>query len=185
MRLNIRKPGCRRARNPFGRSSERGGSVILAAVALPLLLTFLLAIVDIGRVVFLGAEVNTAAHAVRRAVEENPDALARPDDLYAVAMRASPSLASDEVELSVRVRVGDAKDQAYGHKLFDRDKRDFFERPARVRTRDIEADVSVRGHYLTVVGMLISGLQGASDQVFCCESQARGLIDETTEGGVW
>lgn len=185
MLLNIQKPVCRRVRNPFGLASERGGSVVVAAVALPLLLTFLLAIGDIGRVVFLGAEANTAAHAVRRAVEERPDMISRPGDLYATALDASPLLAGNEVELRVHVEVGDAEEQAYGHKLFDRGERAFFERPARVRTRDITADVSVQGRYTTVVGMLISRLQGAYDQEFCCKAQAQGLIDETVEGGVW
>lgn len=165
--------------------SERGGSVVVAAVALPLLLTFLLALLDIGRVVFLAAETDTAAHAVRCLVEAQAESASRPGDLDRSAREASPSLGGEGLELDIVASVGEVERREYGHKLFDGKERAFFERSAQVSTRPLEVTVSVRGYYLTPVGALIAQASGVPDASFSCKAHVRGLVDETIEGGVW
>ena len=63
---------------------------MVAVAAMPLLLTFLFAAIDLGRVAFLGAEASTAAHAVCRFVETTPSETAFPDRLRVAALEAAP-----------------------------------------------------------------------------------------------
>lgn len=156
-----------------------------AVVALPLLLSLLCASLDIGRVVFLGAEVNSAAHAVCRRVEAHPQAAASSKELAKVALEASPSLGGEGLALSATASVGSVEQQVYGHKLRDTEWGGFRERPARVQTRPVTVSVSVKGRYLTPVGALIARATGVGDGSFTCRSAARGTVDATVEGGAW
>lgn len=185
MRLN-NLTRCREVKvRSFGVSSEQGGSVVVAAIGLPLLMMFLLVTFDLGRVVFFAAEVNSAAHAVRCLMEAQTDSAPCSDDLRREALLASPSLAGEGVTLEIEVITGEVEYQKYGHQLYDDELHVFFERPAQVASRPLKVMVAVRGHYLTPIGGLIAQAGGDDDGAFTCRTRVRGSLDETIEGGVW
>ena len=149
--------------------SERGGSVVVAVAAMPLLLAFLFAAIDLGRVAFLGAEASTAAHAVCRCVEAAPSAAGSPDRLREAALEAAPSLGAAELELSAAAEVGDAVEREIAYRLHDDEDGSFAVRTLRARTR-----------YLTPLGSLLS--EKGADPAFACTARACGSIDETARG---
>lgn len=152
----------------------------MAVVAMPILLTFLFAAIDLGRVVFLGSEAGTAAHAVCRRVTTRPASASSPDELREAAVEAAPSLAGEGLDLSLDVGVGDVEECALAYRLYDDEAGSFLPRTVRTRTRPVEATVAVSGRYLTPLGALLS--RGAGEAAFRCSAQARGSIDETAEG---
>ena len=169
----------------FGVSSEQGGSVVVAAIGLPLLMMFLLVTFDLGRVIFFAAEVNNAAHAVRCLVEAQSDSVFRSDDLNREALLASPSLGGEGLTLEVAAIIEEVEHQKYGHQLYDNEQQTIFERSSQVSSRSLEVTVEIRGHYLTPIGALIAQVGGYEDALFTCKARVRGSIDETIGGGVW
>ena len=155
--------------------SERGGSVVVAVAAMPLLLAFLFAAIDLGRVAFLGAEASTAAHAVCRCVEAAPSAAGSPDRLREAALEAAPSLGAAELEL-----VGDAVEREIAYRLHDDEDGSFAVRALRARTRSVAVELTVRARYLTPLGSLLS--EKGADPAFACTARACGSIDETARG---
>ena len=151
----------------------------MAVVAMPILLTFLFAAIDLGRVVFLGAEAGTAAHAVCRRVAARPASASSSDELREAAVEAAPSLAGEGLDLSIDVDVGDVEECSFAYRLYDDEADSFLSRTIRTRTRPVEASVAVRGRYLTPLGTLLS--KGADGAAFSCSAQARGVVDETAE----
>lgn len=160
--------------------SERGGSAVVAVAAMPLLLAFLFAAIDLGRIAFLGAEASTAAHAVCRYVEATPSAAAFPDRLRQAALEAAPSLGAAELELSVAAEVGDAVEREIAYRLHDDEDGSFAVRNVRARTCPIAVELSVRARYLTPLGSLLS--QEGPGPVFSCTARACGTVDETARG---
>lgn len=156
----------------------------MAIVALPLLLVFLFAVIDLGRVVFLGAEANTAAYAVCRRVEDRPETARSHEALQEAAVEASPSLAGEGLKLEVVAAVGEIEERTFVYRLRDGEDDSFSERPARTQTRSVEVHLAVGAGYLTPLGTLIASAQGKPEASFLCEARVQGLIDETVDGGV-
>ena len=138
---------------------------MVAVAAMPLLLTFLFAAIDLGRVAFLGAEASTAAHAVCRFVEATPSETAFPDRLR---------------ELSVSAEVGGAVEREIAYRLHDDEDGSFAVRSVCTRTCPVAVELSVRARYLTPIGSLLS--QEESGPVFSCTARACGSVDETARG---
>ena len=81
-----------------GRSlSERGGSVVSFVLALPILLAFFCAAVDLGRAVFLGMALEDAAYAACRAVCSEGAEGATSDALRDAVLLEAPALSGDIV----------------------------------------------------------------------------------------
>ena len=140
---------------------------MVAVAAMPLLLAFLFAAIDLGRVAFLGAEASTAAHAVCRCVEAAPSAAGSPDRLREAALEAAPSL-------------GAAVEREIAYRLHDDEDGSFAVRALRARTRSVAVELTVRARYLTPLGSLLS--EKGADPAFACTARACGSIDETARG---
>ena len=158
--------------------------MMVAVVALPLLLVFLFAVIDLGRLAFLSAEINTAAHAVCRLVEERPQLAQQAKALRQAAREASPSLSTEDIDLLVFAQVGDQTEQAYEYRIHDSSSRGFARIPSQVKVRPLKVIIEIRTSYITEIGAALSLAQGMSDGEFFCQASAQGVIDETLKGGV-
>lgn len=155
---------------------------MVAVMALPLLLVFLFAVVDLGRVVFLRAEADTAAHAVCRQVQEQGVG-ALPEDLQAAALAAAPSLAGDSIRISIERSFGPVESRERTHRIYDQASNTFAERSAHMEVRSVEVSIRIEGRYLTPLGSLLASSEGLSDAVFSFSTQARRSVDLGEEGG--
>lgn len=166
------------------RRTEYGSSVVMFVVALPLLLVFLFAVVDLGRAVFLHMAVDDAAYAAcRAAAGQAPDGVSE-SMLRQAAVAASPALDNDSLSLDMTVRYGDPDSIAYEHRWYDEGAGAFASRPSHARRRTIEVACTVRGAYLTPLGTALSLADGRDGTSFEYRAEARGVCDETVEGGV-
>lgn len=161
---------------------ERGSSVVTFVVALPLLLMFLFAVVDLGRSVFLSMALNDAAHAVCREASGHPSGDVAESQLRAAAFAAAPALDHDDVRLDMSVRFGEYEDRAYAHWFYNDATEAYDERTSYVRSRPVEVALVLEGSYLTPLGaVLASGDAGR----FAFRAQTIGAADATVEGGSW
>ena len=136
-------------------------------IALPLLLLFLFAVVDLGRSVFLSMALDDAAHAVCEA-----------------AFAAAPALDRDDLHLDVSVRYGEFEDRPYEHRFYNERTDAYDERTSFARSRPVEVSLVLEGAYLTPLGAgLSSGGEGSGR--FAFRAQVRGAADATVEGGAW
>ena len=154
-------------------------------LALPLLLVFLFAVVDLGRTVFLNMALGDAAHAACRAVCASGSGSAAVEVAREAALAASPSLAAEGLWLQVSVDVGDREEESYAHRLYDAEARSFVERPSKVAHRDVRVELELKGAHLTPVGSLLAEAAGREGAGFSYASSATGERDATVEGGVW
>lgn len=169
-----------------GRSlSERGGSVVSFVLALPILLAFFCAAVDLGRAVFLGMALEDAAYAACRAVCSEGAEGATSDALRDAALLEAPALSGDGLTLEVSVQVGEVQRERYAHRLFDAETGSFLERPSQTACRPVRVALRLKGTYLTSVGALAATASGEGEAGFSYEAAAVGTIDETVEGGSW
>lgn len=154
-------------------------------LALPLLLTLLFAVVDLGRTVFLGMALEDAAHAACRAVCSPGTNSGTVEAAERAAFAASPALAAEGLQLEASVDVGGREEEAYAHRLYDAGEESFRERPSMVARRSVRVDLKLRGSYLTPVGALLAAAEGRESAQFAFAASARGERDETVEGGAW
>ena len=156
--------------------SERGGSVVAFVIALPLLLLFLFAVVDLGRSVFLSMALDDAAHAVCEAASGHPAGDVAESQLREAAFAAAPALDRDDLHLDVSVR--------YEHRFYNERTDAYDERTSFARSRPVEVSLVLEGAYLTPLGAgLSSGGEGSGR--FAFRAQVRGAADATVEGGAW
>lgn len=155
-------------------------------VALPLLLLFLFAVVDLGRSVFLSMALDDAVHAVCREASGHPAGDAAESQLREAAFAAAPALARDDMRLEVSVRYGDVEDRAYAHRFFNDATDAYDERTSYARSRPVEVSLGLEGRYLTPLGAALSGgSEGEGAGRFVFHAQVRGVADATVEGGAW
>lgn len=155
-------------------------------IALPLLLLFLFAVVDLGRSVFLSMALDDAAHAVCREASGHPTGDAAESQLRAAALAAAPALERDGLHLVVSVRYGEVEDRAYAHRFYNEATGAYDERTSYARSRPVEVSLVLEGAYLTPLGAaLSSGGEGAGAGRFAFRAEIRGVADATVEGGVW
>lgn len=172
------------ASHEVGRPAERGSSVVAFVLALPILLAFLFAVVDVGRAVFLHMALEDAAHAACRVAADRP-AEATAAGLHKAAVAASPALSGDGLRLVVSARFGEAQTTTYVHRLPAGEPGVFEEREAHVRFRPIEVEAVLEGRYLTPLGSALAFAGGSGDSSFRFVSISTGVSDETVEGGAW
>ena len=164
--------------------SERGGSVVAFVIALPLLLLFLFAVVDLGRSVFLSMALDDAAHAVCEAASGHPAGDVAESQLREAAFAAAPALDRDDLHLDVSVRYGEFEDRPYEHRFYNERTDAYDERTSFARSRPVEVSLVLEGAYLTPLGAgLSSGGEGSGR--FAFRAQVRGAADATGEGGAW
>lgn len=187
-RLAVR-PACEKGRRGrqdarFG-GSEFGGSVVTFVIALPLLLTFLCAVLDLGRTVFLHIAIDDAAHAACRVAASVPVGSASEQAVRAASLAASPALASNDLRLTATVDYGEAESVSYPHHVYDGAAGGFEELPAEARRRRVNVSVRLEGSYLTPFGTLLSAAAGRDDSGFSYRAESTGYVDATVEEGLW
>ena len=160
---------------------ERGGSVVALAVALPLLLTFLCATVDLGRTVFLGIALNDAAYAAARAAAAQPDGTISTDELLAAARAGAPAVGGGGLDLAGSVFVGSEEARRVPQRVFDANAGSFEQRPVEARRRPITVQLSLRGRYLTPVGAAVAASRGDADARFELRASFSSEWDGTVE----
>lgn len=167
------------------RPCEHGSSVVTFVLALPLLVVFLFAIMDVGRTVFLHMALADAAHAACQVVVDDSEDGVTQSALREAALTAAPALAVEGLSVSVKVRYGDTQTESYGHRLYDEESAAFEKRISQIEKREVVVTVGLEGSYLTPLGNALSVAQGRSDSGFSHEAQATGVIDTTVKGGSW
>lgn len=159
--------------------------MVVFVIALPLLLLFLFAVIDLGRTVFLSMALNDAAHAVCRTVSEQAGQSASESQMRQAAFEASPALDRDGLRLRIAVQYGELEDRAYAHRFYDEAAGRYDERVSHTSTRAVEVSVELEGAYLTPLGDALSGAAGEGAGRFVYRAQASGVADATVEGGSW
>lgn len=164
-------------------TSECGSSVVMFVVALPLLLVFLFAVVDLGRTVFLHMALDDAAHAACRAACSYSAGEGSKAKLERAALSASPGLGGEALSLDVSASYGQPEEVPYAHRWYDGNAEGFMVRPSFAVRRTVEVECVLRGTYLTPLGAALSG-EGAAGSSFVYRARAQGVCDETAGGGL-
>ena len=125
-------------------------------IALPLLLLFLFAVVDLGRSVFLSMALDDAAHAVCEAASGHPAGDVAESQLREAAFAAAPALDRDDLHLDVSVRYGEFEDRPYEHRFYNERTDAYDERTSFARSRPVEVALVLEGAYLTPLGAGLS-----------------------------
>lgn len=164
--------------------NQRGGSVVVLVMSLPLVLLLLCAALDFGRLVFLHMELENAAANICRDVEEGTMTTCGVDALSAVAFEVSPSLEADGLTLSIDFDFAESEEGSYRHRFYSRVDDGFVGRLSHTRERPFEVTLSLEGDCLTPIGGLMAPMFGGVDG-FDLVVRSTGCMDETVEGGVW
>lgn len=156
---------------------EAGSSVIVFVMTLPLLLLFLCALIDFGRVVFVQMAVDDAAQAACRRACEGTSAGDSASSAQGAAERAvSEALGGDGAAISVQtqVGVGVVEHVEYARRCYDPQAQSFAEVPSGVDSRKVEVSVKAQVAGLTPVGAGAARLAG-QDGGFRVEAEAAGV----------
>lgn len=147
------------------RAVAEGSSAVTFVMALPALAMLLCAVVDLGRVAYLGIEADAAAqaacrYAAERLSEGAPDVAA--DAVRDEALRHSPSLASPGVRLEANVACGDEQAVSVSRKVYDPDSEGFAVREAQLSQRGVSVTLQIGVSCLTPVGAAVACGDGFS-----------------------
>lgn len=163
--------------------SEVGGSIVAFLLVLPLLLTFLFAVVDLGRTVFLNMALEDAASAACRVACASGEETPSQEALRVEALAASPALGNGELSLKVQVSRGEPVNDAQVLRIFDEEAGTFVEYPAQRAHRSVRVELALEGVYLTPVGSLIAAASGRADSTFEYRATAAGETAGILEEG--
>lgn len=152
-------------------------------LVLPLLLTFLFAVVDLGRTVFLNMALEDAASAACRMACTSDKESPSEEALRMAALTASPALGDGKLSLKAQVWRGDPKTEEQVLRIFDEEAGVFVEYPAQTARRTVRVELVLEGAYLTPVGSLIAAASGRADSTFDYRAAAAGEITGTLEEG--
>ncbi len=156
---------------------EAGSSVIVFVMTLPLLLLFLCALIDFGRVVFMQMAVDDAAQAACRQACEGTSAGDSAALAQATAERAvSEALRGDGASVSAQTQasVGAPERVEYARRRYDPQARSFIEIPSGVDSRTVKVAVRAQVVCLTPVGLAAARAAG-EDGGFRVEAEAAGV----------
>lgn len=142
---------------------EAGSSAVTFVLALPILAVFLCCAIDFGRVVFLNMALEDAAHA---ACQEASQASSRleggvaEEAVRAAVFAEAPALGADGLDVSVRVGFGEPHESLIPHHVSEGGGKGHSVRHFALSSRQIEAEVTLSGRFLTPVGAAALALQG-------------------------
>lgn len=161
---------------------EAGGSAVSFVMVLPILITLMCAIVDLGRLAFMGTELESATQTVCRRMADRVSlsgaALPSSCDITEALSDASPSPSSLGVRCSATCRVSDTPDISYQRHRFDAETGLFIDENASMRAVKIEVSSTLEGDYLTPVGQILSAGGGAT---FGLSAQATRTVLKSQE----
>lgn len=160
----------------------RGGSAVSFVIALPLLLVFLFAVVDVGRTVYLHMALADAAHAACQTACASRASEVSPSALREAACTAAPALAASNLRLSIEVRRDKAENLAYEHRVYNMTTGAFEAHPSQVERQTFYVELSLEGSYLTPLGSALSSAGGPGGGMFLFQVQSSGVADMALEG---
>lgn len=139
---------------------EAGGSAVSFVMVLPILITLVCAIVDLGRLAFIEAELDNATQmackwASSQLSLENKSNLGSQEVLRAVK-EASPSLASPGLRCSAELQRSEASSTDYVRHSFNAETGSFEDQADSVASIKVSVSATVEGAYLTPLGSLLS-----------------------------
>lgn len=152
---------------------EAGGSAVSFVMVLPILITLVCAIVDLGRLAFIEAELDNATQTACKWASSqvslaNKSDLGSQEVLQAVK-EASPSLASPGLRCSAKLQRSEASSVAYLRHSFNAETDSFEDQVDSIASSKVSVFATVEGTYLTPLGSLLS--QG-NDGSFSLSAQA-------------
>lgn len=156
----------RRAIAAHGR--EAGGSAVSFVMVLPILIALACAIVDLGRLVFVGAELDSATQAACKWASgqlsvDGMKSISNQEISQAVR-DASPSLTSAGLRCSATLRCSDAADVVYTRRSYHAESGVFEEQADLASRVEVSVSSTLEGSYLTPLGLVLS-------------SQGNGIFD--------
>lgn len=163
-----------------GCRAEAGGSAVSFVMVLPILMSLMCAIVDLGRLTIMEAELESATQtACGRMVDQiaSSDSAAPNDhEVTRAVVDASPSLSSFGARCSATCRVSDAPSVSYQRHRFDSASGLFVDEDASMNSVEVQVSSTLEGDYLTPVGLVLSRDGGGT---FSLSSQAVRTVLKT------
>lgn len=133
-------------------------------MVLPMLAVLMCAIVDLGRLAFVGAELESATQAACRWASEQVAAGSgsRLDegDATRVALAAAPSLGASDLHCSVKPACSRATTAEFQRHSYDSDSESFTEQADSISSVTVSVSSVLEGSYLTPLGGLVTGSAG-------------------------
>ncbi len=146
-------------------------------MTLPLIVLFLCALIDFGRVVFMQMAIDEAAQAACRRASEQISTGDGASSARAAAERSvseSFRLAGTGVSVQVQASVGTLERVGYSRQRYSAQEHGFAEVPSSVDSRKVEVAVKAQVACLTPLGSAAAGAAGGDDRI-CVESRAAGV----------
>ncbi len=163
-------------------ATEFGGSIVMFVAAVPVLLVFMCAVVDIGRIIVLHAALDDAAHAIAQKVAVSPVLESNDTKILKTAFDAAPALAAQELQLDVKIYYEDAALDLYVGQTYDASLDSFVEYESPLLRQQAQVELKLTGSYLTVLGSVFSNIDSGNEAEFLFESKTTTMLDDF--GGV-
>lgn len=161
----------RRAIAEHGR--EAGGSAVSFVMVLPILVTLLCAIVDFGRLAFVGAELEGATQSACKwaCAEVSLTGKVSPTDreIVQVMKETAPSLGLFGSGCSAKLQCLDVSETTYLQRSFNAESESFDEHIESMPSLQVSVSSTLEGAYLTPLGSLLSQ---KGDGTFSLSAQA-------------
>lgn len=165
------------------RTDERGQATVETMLFLPILILFLLFLLDLGRYIMAWTSVEQASAQVATMAYEQ---ISGPDAFHmaqSAAHQAAPNL--DSSKLKVTMEKGHLSDSTYSHKLYNEGTGTYDSRTSVVCTLPVTFTITYDDTWLTFIGGAISAAQGDGGSVFTIAITKTREYDVTMEGGKW
>ena len=168
------------------RGQEAGGSAVSFVMVLPLLATLVCAIVDLGRIAYVGAELENATQAACRWASEQVSYTGsvqlREEDALKVALSASPSLDSPDFRCSVKPQCSAVPETAYQRHSFNKASGLFDVQDDSLKSVEVSVASTLEGTSLTPVGRVAFSSDGNAGR-FALSSRAVRTVYVSQEAG--
>ena len=154
-------------------------------MALPLLMSLLCAVVDIGRAAYLGMEADVAARAAcRDAAGRIAQGDKAPDKACALsaALGQAPGLAGEGVSCSIEIDCLPVQTKGVERKTFDPQAGRFEEQLVEFAYRQVDVEMRVNARCLTPVGDAVLGAMGQADGLRLSATASRTVSVEADTG---
>lgn len=162
-----------------------GASVVTFVMALPLLMSLLCAVVDIGRAAYLGMEADVAAQAAcRDAAGRIAQGDKAPDKACALsaALGQAPGLAGEGVSCSIEIDCPPVQTKGVERKTFDPQAGRFEEQLVEFAYRQVDVEMRVNARCLTPVGDAVLGAMGQANGLRLSSTASRTVSVEADTG---
>lgn len=145
---------------------EQGSSIVSVVVSLPVLLLFLCAAIDFGRMVFLNIALGDGAFAACQAACEMSEGELVPEEAVRTAQNASPALSAPGLAMQASVLYGEPRESPVSQRVFDPSTQSFEARHIEVGSRSVTVRLTLDGTYLTPVGAAVAAAKGDGEGTF-------------------